>query len=114
MCRRVNRAAALYCRSKKHFITGVALMVTATGVAHAANTVDSRFTNTVVTGDGNSVTGNRDTHFSGNTESSVENMADRALENSINIPPTAYILPGTVMTVVVARDIDFSTVFENR
>ncbi|WP_322100190.1 TrbI/VirB10 family protein, partial [Pseudomonas aeruginosa] len=49
-----------------------------------------------------------------NTESSVENMADRALENSINIPPTAYILPGTVMTVVVARDIDFSTVFENR
>ncbi|MFJ1270784.1 hypothetical protein ACF0C0_02815, partial [Pseudomonas aeruginosa] len=67
MCRRVNRAAALYCRSKKHFITGVALMVTATGVAHAANTVDSRFTNTVVTGDGNSVTGNRDTHFSGAT-----------------------------------------------
>ncbi|WP_458022778.1 hypothetical protein [Pseudomonas aeruginosa] len=67
MCRRVNRAAALYCRSKKHFITGVALMVTATGVAHAANTVDSRFTNTIVTGDGNSVTGNRDTHFSGAT-----------------------------------------------
>ncbi|HBP6009331.1 TPA: TrbI/VirB10 family protein [Pseudomonas aeruginosa] len=57
---------------------------------------------------------NSDGYTVNNTESSVENMADRALENSINIPPTAYILPGTVMTVVVARDIDFSTVFENR
>jgi type IV secretion system protein VirB10 len=36
------------------------------------------------------------------------------LDSTINIPPTAYILPGTVMTVIVARDIDFSTVFENR
>lgn len=57
---------------------------------------------------------NSDGYTVNNTESSVENMADRALENSINIPPTGYILPGTVMTVVVARDIDFSTVFENR
>lgn len=57
---------------------------------------------------------NSDGYTVNNTESSVENMADKALENSINIPPTAYILPGTVMTVVVARDIDFSSVFENR
>ncbi|HBP4890412.1 TPA: conjugal transfer protein [Pseudomonas aeruginosa] len=57
---------------------------------------------------------NSDGYTVNNTENSVENIADKALENSINIPPTAYILPGTVMTVVVARDIDFSTVFENR
>ncbi|PUA41499.1 conjugal transfer protein [Pseudomonas protegens] len=49
-----------------------------------------------------------------NTENSVQNMADKALENSINMPPTAYILPGTVMSVIVARDIDFSSVYENR
>lgn len=46
-----------------------------------------------------------------NSEQNVESMANKALENSINIPPTAYILPGTVMTVIVARDIDFSPVF---
>jgi type IV secretion system protein VirB10 len=49
-----------------------------------------------------------------NSERNVESMADEALKNSINIPPTAYILPGTVMTVVVARDIDFSSVFSTR
>lgn len=48
-----------------------------------------------------------------NTEQNVENMAEKALDSSINIPPTAYILPGTVITVIVARDIDFSSVFEN-
>lgn len=46
-----------------------------------------------------------------NSEQNVESMANKALENSINIPPTAYILPGTVITVIVARDIDFSSVF---
>jgi type IV secretion system protein VirB10 len=49
-----------------------------------------------------------------NSEQNVSNMADKALESSINIPPTGYLLPGTVITVIVARDIDFSSVFENR
>lgn len=49
-----------------------------------------------------------------NSEQNTENMANKALENTINIPPTAHILPGTVMTVIVARDIDFSSVFESR
>lgn len=49
-----------------------------------------------------------------NSEQNVESMANKALENSINIPPTAYILPGTVITVIVARDIDFSSVFSVR
>jgi len=49
-----------------------------------------------------------------NSEQNVESMANKALDNSINITPIAYILPGTVMTVIVARDIDFSSVFTLR
>ena len=49
-----------------------------------------------------------------NSEQNVETMASKVLDNTINIPPTAHISPGTVMTVIVARDIDFSSVFENR
>lgn len=49
-----------------------------------------------------------------NSEQNVASMADKALDSTINIPPTGYILPGTVITVIVARDIDFSSVFENR
>ncbi len=49
-----------------------------------------------------------------NSEQNVQGMAEKALESTINIPPTGYILPGTVITVIVARDIDFSSVFENR
>lgn len=49
-----------------------------------------------------------------NSEQNTESMAEKALDNTINIAPTAHILPGTVLTVIVARDIDFSSVFENR
>lgn len=49
-----------------------------------------------------------------NSEQNVESMADKALNSTINIAPTGYILPGTVITVIIARDIDFSTVYENR
>lgn len=49
-----------------------------------------------------------------NSEQNVENMASKALETTINIPPTGHVSPGTVLTVIVARDIDFSSVFENR
>jgi type IV secretion system protein VirB10 len=49
-----------------------------------------------------------------NTEDNVESMASKTLDSTINIPDTGYILPGTVITVIVARDIDFSSVFENR
>lgn len=49
-----------------------------------------------------------------NSESNAEDMASKALDNTINIPPTAYILPGTVINVIVARDIDFSPVFATR
>lgn len=49
-----------------------------------------------------------------NSEQNVEDMASKTLDSTINIPDTGYILPGTVITVIVARDIDFSSVFENR
>lgn len=49
-----------------------------------------------------------------NSERNVESMASKALDANINIPRTGYVLPGTVLTVIVARDIDFSSVFENR
>ncbi|WP_024690804.1 TrbI/VirB10 family protein [Pseudomonas tremae] len=49
-----------------------------------------------------------------NSEQNVESMANKALDSTINIPDTAHLLPGTVITVIVARDIDFSPVFENR
>jgi type IV secretion system protein VirB10 len=49
-----------------------------------------------------------------NSEENVENMANKALDSTINTPDTGHVLPGTVITVIVARDIDFSSVFENR
>ncbi|RMR01225.1 TrbI/VirB10 family protein [Pseudomonas syringae group genomosp. 7] len=49
-----------------------------------------------------------------NSEQNVESMANKALDSTINIPDTGKLLPGTVITVIVARDIDFSSVFENR
>lgn len=49
-----------------------------------------------------------------NSEQNVESMANKALDSTINIADTAHVLPGTVITVIVARDIDFSPVFENR
>lgn len=49
-----------------------------------------------------------------NTEQNVEGMADKALESTINIAPTGHVLPGTVLTIIVARDVDFSSVYENR
>lgn len=49
-----------------------------------------------------------------NTEQGVEGMAEKALDYSINIPPTGTIAAGQVITIVVARDIDFSSVYINR
>ena len=40
-------------------------------------------------------------------------MATEALKNSINIPPTGYVNQGTEIMVFVARDVDFSGVYEN-
>ena len=34
------------------------------------------------------------------------------LKNTINVPPTAYSKYGSVTTIFVARDVDFSDVYE--
>ncbi|WP_323086555.1 TrbI/VirB10 family protein [Providencia alcalifaciens] len=47
-----------------------------------------------------------------NTRNTAGNMAELALENSINIPPTAYVNQGEMLTVIVPRNVDFSSVFK--
>lgn len=49
-----------------------------------------------------------------NTSDATQEMAKTTLENTINIPPTAYINQGTVLSVIVPRNIDFSSVYEVR
>lgn len=49
-----------------------------------------------------------------NTENSTKEIAKMALENSINIAPTAYVNQGEMLTVIVPRNIDFSSIFEVR
>lgn len=46
------------------------------------------------------------------TSDTVESMAAEALRNSINIPPTGYVNQGTLLNVMVARDVDFGDVYE--
>lgn len=49
-----------------------------------------------------------------NSEQNVEDMATKTLDANININPVGYLLPGTIINVTIARDIDFSPVYENR
>lgn len=49
--------------------------------------------------------------FNGSSDT-IQDMASEALKNSINIPPTGYINQGAVLNIIVARDIDFSHVYE--
>ncbi|WP_181264372.1 TrbI/VirB10 family protein [Pseudomonas aeruginosa] len=41
----------------------------------------------------------------------AQDMASIALENSINIPPTGYVNQATESTIIVARDVDFRSVY---
>jgi len=47
-----------------------------------------------------------------NTTSASHDMAAKALENTINIPPTAYSNHGSIINIFVARDFDFGDVYE--
>ncbi|EFI4715948.1 TrbI/VirB10 family protein [Escherichia coli] len=49
-----------------------------------------------------------------NTSSAMQDMAKTTLDNTINIAPTAVINQGTVISVIVPRNIDFSPVYEVR
>lgn len=55
--------------------------------------------------------GNNNTSIQ-NTERATESMAEKALENTINIPPTAIIKQGTLINIMVVRDVDFSSVYK--
>jgi len=46
-----------------------------------------------------------------NTVSATDNMAAEALKNTINIAPTLTVLPGTLVNVMVARDVSFENVY---
>jgi type IV secretion system protein VirB10 len=50
------------------------------------------------------------TNYGGNE--GYSDVASEALRNSINIPPTLYVNQGDRITVDVARDLDFSTVYD--
>lgn len=49
-----------------------------------------------------------------NTSDATKEMAKTTLENTINIPPTAYVNQGTVLSIIIPRNIDFSSVYEVR
>lgn len=55
--------------------------------------------------------GNNNTTIN-NTSNTASNMAEEALKGTINIPPTAIINQGTVLNIMVARDMDFGDVYE--
>ncbi|SPY08438.1 type IV secretion system protein VirB10 [Oligella urethralis] len=46
------------------------------------------------------------------TSDTFQNMAAEALRNTINIPPTGYVNQGTMLNIMVARDVDFSPIYE--
>ena len=56
--------------------------------------------------------GNGQTFNFDNTSQSAQDMATEALKNSINIPPTGYVNQGSFINIIVARDVDFGSVYE--
>lgn len=52
--------------------------------------------------------GNNDIYYD-NSENNTSRMAELALENSINIPPTGYVNQGTLINILLVRDVDFSS-----
>ncbi|QBR04252.1 type IV secretion system protein VirB10 [Paraburkholderia pallida] len=59
----------------------------------------------------NSGSGSNGIQFNNTTNAGGE-VAAEALRNTINVPPTAYSKYGAMTTIFVARDVDFSSVYE--
>ncbi|QNT58487.1 bacterial conjugation TrbI-like family protein [Neisseria musculi] len=55
--------------------------------------------------------GSSNVSFDSTTES-AQDIATEVLKNTINIPPTGYVNQGERIMVYVARDVDFSRVYE--
>jgi type IV secretion system protein VirB10 len=47
----------------------------------------------------------------GSDSNEIDSMATKALEDTINIPPNLLVKPGTVVHVLVARDVTFESVY---
>lgn len=47
-----------------------------------------------------------------NSQANTQNLASETLRNTINIPPTLYINQGTRINIYVAKDLDFSEVYD--
>lgn len=56
----------------------------------------------------------RRSDYTANSRDSLAKMANTALENSINIPPTLYKNQGDVLGILVGEDIDFSGIYSLR
>lgn len=56
--------------------------------------------------------GNSNTVYFANTANASQAVAAKALESTINIPPTGYTHQGALLNVFVARDVDFKSVYE--
>lgn len=85
----------------KRFGSSIMLSMIQDGMAAAAQ----RWGN-----NGQSTDGSNNTSVS-NTSTTVEGMAERALSNTINMPPTATVKQGSIVSIMVARDVDFSSVY---
>lgn len=49
-----------------------------------------------------------------NSTTAAETMAEKALDSTINIPPTATVNQGKLIQILVIRDIDFGGIYELR
>jgi type IV secretion system protein VirB10 len=56
--------------------------------------------------------GNADTVILPSTTSNTSKLAEKVLDSTINIPPLIYQNQGGIVGIYVARDVDFSTVYE--
>ena len=65
----------------------------------------------VTAGINDSANGNNQFNFGGGG-SGIQNMPAEALKYTINIPPTLYKNQGEQVAVYVARDLDFSSVYD--
>lgn len=84
----------------KRFGSSIMLSLIQDGLAAATKRIES-----------DKQTGDNNTTVS-NSSSTVESMAEKALSNTINMPPTAIVKQGTMINILVARDVDFGGIYK--